>query len=163
MIFYDYTDILDSTLDEAMQLIHKDLHDKHDDIEREMKRIQQHQEEITRYRKDLVRMQSQLDMYLYSLSNIQNDHLDDMKAHETKTFRNLEKMKENKKRHGLFKSRFDKYRKAIGVETRLVELKSKIKSAWKRDEIWAGIRDWGFLSILLFLLVIASFIALADF
>ncbi|KAI7889414.1 uncharacterized protein EV154DRAFT_514612 [Mucor mucedo] len=150
------------TLDEAMTLIHKDLCEKHDDIEREMKRIEYNKEEIRRYRENLIGMQAQLDMYLYSLVSIQNDHLTDMKAHENKSYRNAEKIKETKRRNAYLKSRFEKFRQAISIDTRLMELERKIAAACKRDEIWAKVRDL-ILSTLLILLVISSFIAMADF
>lgn len=142
-----------------MGLIHKDVSDKNDEILKQIKRIEMNKEEITKYKQDLVNMQSQLDISHYSLASLKSDHIPDMKTHQINAFKNADKMKENKKKNVMLKIGFDRYRKAISLDTRLLELESKIKAAWKSDEIWAGIRDWGFLSILLFSLVIASFIA----
>lgn len=151
-----------STLDEAMILIQEDIDAKNDEIMNQMKRIELNKEDISKYKSDLMNMQGQLDIYLYSLVGIKNDHLADMKTHQINAYRNADKMKENKKKNVLLKIRFDRYRKGISLDTRLLELESKIKAAWKSDEIWAGIRDWGFLSILLISLIIVSFIAWQD-
>lgn len=127
-------------------MINKDISDKTDDIYKQMKRIEINKDEITRYKQDLVNMQKQLDFFQYSLVSIRSDHLNDMLSHQANTLINTEKLKENKKKNAILKSRFDRYRKAISIDTRLFELEKKIKAAWRRDDIWAGIRDWGFLS-----------------
>ncbi len=112
-----------------------------------MKRIEINRDEITRYKQDIFNMQKQLDFFHSSLVSIRSeDHVNDMLSHQANTMTNIEKLKENKKRNAFLKSRFDRYRKAISIDTKLFELEKKIKAAWKRDEIWAGIRDWGFLS-----------------
>ncbi|GAA5799797.1 hypothetical protein HPULCUR_005215 [Helicostylum pulchrum] len=134
-------------------LINKDVSNKTDEILKQMKRIEYYQEEITQYKEDLMNMQKQFDIYQYSLSSIQGDHLPEMKSHEFNAMKNTEKMKETKRKNMVLKGRFDKYRKAMSLDTRLIELEKKIKQAWKRDEIWVGIRDWGLLSILLFSLL----------
>ncbi|KAI8083918.1 hypothetical protein BDF21DRAFT_253549 [Thamnidium elegans] len=142
------------TFDIAISLINKDVSNKTDEILKQMKRIEFYQEEITQYKQDLINMQKQFDIYRYSLTSIKLDHLPDMNSHQFNAQKNTEKMKETKRKNIALKGRFDKYRKAMSLETRLIELEKKIKQAWKRDEIWVGIRDWGLLSILLFFLVI---------
>jgi uncharacterized secreted protein with C-terminal beta-propeller domain len=113
---------------------------------KQMKRIEINKDEITKYKQDLLNMQKQLDFFHYSLTSLKADHIPDMLTHQLNATKNTEKLRENKKKNVLLKSRFDRYRKAISLDTRLFELEKKINAAWRRDEIWAGIRDWGFLS-----------------
>lgn len=144
-----------------------------------MKRIEINKDEITKYKQDLLNMQKQLDFFHYSLGALRSDHLSDMFTHEANALKNTNTLREHRKRNDILKSRFDRYRKVISIDTRFFELEKKIKAAWRRDEIWAGIRDWGLLSgkwlrsyvvcvydahllfdvVILLTLVIASFIA----
>ncbi|KAI9255554.1 hypothetical protein BY458DRAFT_519962 [Sporodiniella umbellata] len=99
-------------------------------------------------------MQAEWDQVKISL-----DRLPSMKVHEANLWENQEKMVDNQKKNRLQTQRFNNYRKQINIETRLLELEKKIAIAWKRDEISAGIRDWGFLSILILGLLAVSFTA----
>ncbi|KAG1449152.1 hypothetical protein G6F56_008732 [Rhizopus delemar] len=103
-------------------------------------------------------MEEQTENDLQSLRSGLNN-FPEMRIHEASMLEGKERIKQNQKRNKVQKARFDKYRKMINIETRLLELKKKIKVAWKRDEISAGIRDWGFLSILVICLVIISLTA----
>jgi hypothetical protein len=88
-------------------------------------------------------MQTQFDSIHYTLHSLQKDNLQDMKQQAERIHENESKIRSNKKRNSTQRYRFEKYRKGISVETRLSELDKKIKAAYRRDEIWAGIRDWG--------------------
>ena len=143
------------TFDVAIGLIQKDISDKTDDIHKQIKRIEINKDEITRYKHDLLNMQKQLDFFHYSLTLLKTDLVPDMLQHEIKANENKNTILDHRKQNLLLKSRFLKYRKAISIDTRLSELETKIKAAWKRDEIWAAIRDWGFSSLFVITLVIA--------
>ncbi|CAO3633575.1 unnamed protein product [Mucor hiemalis] len=167
------------TFDVAIGLINKEITDKTDEVYKQMKRIEINKDEITKYKQDLLNMQKQLDFFHYSLGALRSDHLSDMFTHEANALKNTNTLREHRKRNDILKSRFDRYRKVISIDTRFFELEKKIKAAWRRDEIWAGIRDWGLLSgkwlrsyvvcvydahllfdvVILLTLVIASFIA----
>lgn len=147
------------TFDVAIGLINKEITDKTDEVYKQMKRIEINKDEITKYKQDLLNMQKQLDFFHYSLSALRSDHLSDMFTHEANALKNTDTLREHRNRNVVLKSRFDRYRKVISIDTRFFELEKKIKAAWRRDEIWAGIRDWGLLSVILLTLVIASFLA----
>lgn len=117
-----------------------------DAIEKEMKKITIKQEEIIKYQDECQWMQAQMDAIHYSISALLKDNIPEMKSVKERVIENEQKVRINKKKNSMQKYRFEKYRKAISIETRLFELEKKIKAAWRRDEIWAGIRDWGFLS-----------------
>jgi translation elongation factor EF-4 len=129
-----------------MNFINQQIIDKNDSIIQQIKRIEINKEEISKYKQDLYNMQKQLDFFHYSLTSLKSEHVPDMSSHQFNAIKNTEKLKDDKKRNVLIKARFDRYRKAISFDTRLVALENKIQAAWRRDEIWAGIRDWGFLS-----------------
>lgn len=148
-----------------------------DAIEKEMKKIMIKQEEITKYQEECQWMKTQMDAIHYSISTLLKENIPDMRSVKERVIENEQKVRINKKKNSMQKYRFEKYRKAISIETRLLELEKKIKAAWRRDEIWAGIRDWGFLTgkqamlqafvndrlteilVLLFFFLVASIIA----
>lgn len=141
----------------AIQLMHKDVLNQWNEISKQKKRIEINQEEMERYKQDLINMQKQLDVYHDSLGSIRQEHFSEMKSHQLNTNKTTDKIKETKKKNMILRSRFDKYRKTMSLETRLIELEKKIQAAWKRDEIWVGIRDWGLLSLLLFSFLICLY------
>lgn len=141
----------------AIQLMHKDVLNQWNEISKQKKRIEINQEEMERYKQDLINMQKQLDIYHDSLGSIRQEHFSEMKSHQLNTNKTTDKIKETKKKNMILRSRFDKYRKTMSLETRLIELEKKIQAAWKRDEIWVGIRDWGLLSLLLFSFLICLY------
>ncbi|KAI8059957.1 uncharacterized protein B0P05DRAFT_574824 [Gilbertella persicaria] len=133
------------SMDHALGLLHHHVQTMQDNIEKEIKRIRVYQEDIVKYREHMILMDTQLDTMHYSLTMMHKD-IPEMKAQKERVQENEIKVRSNQKKHNIQKHRFEKYRKAISIDTRLVELKKKIDAAWKRDEIWASIRDWGLLS-----------------
>ncbi|KAG2215821.1 hypothetical protein INT46_007444 [Mucor plumbeus] len=147
------------SMQDAIVYINQDIERMQDAIEKEMKKITIKQEEIIKYEDECKLMQIQMDAIHYSISGLLKDNIPEMKAIRERVIENEQKVRLNKKKNNMQKYRFEKYRKAISIETRLIELEKKIEAAWKRDEIWAAIRDWGFLSVLLLSFTIASIIA----
>lgn len=133
-------------MQDAIVYINQDIERMQDAIEKEMKKITIKQEEIIKYEDECKLMQIQMDAIHYSISGLLKDNIPEMKAIRERVIENEQKVRLNKKKNNMQKYRFEKYRKAISIETRLIELEKKIEAAWKRDEIWAAIRDWGFLS-----------------
>jgi hypothetical protein len=133
-------------MQDAIVYINQDIERIQDAIEKEMKKITIKQEEIIKYEDECKLMQIQMDTIHYSISGLLKDNIPEMKAIRERVIENEQKVRLNKKKNNMQKYRFEKYRKAISIETRLIELEKKIEAAWKRDEIWAAIRDWGFLS-----------------
>lgn len=131
---------------EAIELTEKDVVDIMNAIEYQSKRIEIAKEEISFYTSSLNTVNEQMEINLQMIKSSLKNNIPEMKSHQANIRENKEKMKYNRKRNLMQKARFDKYRKVINIETRLFELEKKIKVAWKRDEISAGIRDWGFLS-----------------
>ncbi|CAO3619533.1 unnamed protein product [Mucor fragilis] len=147
------------SIQEAIVYINQDNERMQDAIEKEMKKIMIKQEEITKYQEECQWMKTQMDAIHYSISTLLKENIPDMRSVKERVIENEQKVRINKKKNSMQKYRFEKYRKAISIETRLLELEKKIKAAWRRDEIWAGIRDWGFLTVLLFFFLVASIIA----
>ena len=133
-------------MQDAIVYINQDIERMQDAIEKEMKKMTIKQEEVIKYEDECKWMQTQMDAIHYSISGLLKDNIPEMKAIRERVVENEQKVRLNKKKNIMQKYRFEKYRKAISIETRLIELEKKIKAAWRRDEIWAGIRDWGFLS-----------------
>ncbi|KAI9469091.1 MAG: hypothetical protein EXX96DRAFT_103711 [Benjaminiella poitrasii] len=152
-------------MDIAVDLMKDNINSIQDEIEKELKKIEIKQQEIISYEQELSLMQSQLDTFHYSLTTSRDILLRDMTGmREGSLAENEMTIKLNKKRYHVQRHRLLKYYNknnsvSGNIEIRLFELEKKIKAVWRRDEIWAGIRDWGFLSILLFLLIIATFLA----
>lgn len=141
-------------MDKAIDVMRSDIELLSDEIEKEIKKINMNQEEIMKYREEFILMQTQFDTIQYTLNSLAKDNLPDMKQQSERIHENDAKVRQNKKRNSVQKYRFEKYRKGISIETRLSELDKKIKAAYRRDEIWAGIRDWGsFIVILLFMII----------
>lgn len=133
-------------MQDAIVYINQDIERMQDAIEKEMKKITIKQEEIVKYEDECKWMQTQMNAIHYSISGLLKDNIPEMKAIRERVNENEQIVRLNKKKNNMQKYRFEKYRKAISIETRLIELEKKIEAAWRRDEIWAGIRDWGFLS-----------------
>jgi predicted RNA binding protein with dsRBD fold (UPF0201 family) len=131
-------------MDKAIDFIKNDIESIQDDIEREIRKITLSQEEIIKYQQEFEWMQTQLDSTRYSLASIMKENLIVMKLHKERALENKLKIQENKNKNTAQKHRFEKYRRAITIETRLFELEKKITAAWRRDEIWAQMRDLGF-------------------
>lgn len=115
-------------------------------IENETKRIQGYQEEITHYGNQCAWMDNQLNSTHASLYLFYRDTMPQMKAQRERMIQNELKVRIHQKKHIVQKQRFERYRKVMSIDTRLAELKKKIQVAWKQDEVWLGIRDWGLLS-----------------
>lgn len=132
-------------MEQTIELHQKDIQSIQDRIEYEKRRIEIKKEEIMYFIHSLNNMNEQIENYSQSMKSILHNNLPLMKAHQSNIIDNSDKLKYNRKKNLLQKARFDKYRKTINAETRLLELEKKIKIVWKRDEIYAGIRDWGFI------------------
>lgn len=132
-------------MEQTIELHQKDIQSIQDRIEYEKRRIEVKKEEIMYFIHSLNNMNEQIENYSQSMKSILHNNLPLMKAHQSNIIDNSDKLKYNRKKNLLQKARFDKYRKTINAETRLLELEKKIKIVWKRDEIYAGIRDWGFI------------------
>lgn len=130
-------------MDKAIEVLRSDIELLQDEIEKEIKKIHLNQEEIMKYKEEFILMQTQFDTIQYTLNSLVKDNLQDMKQQAERIQDNEAKVRHNKKRNSIQQYRFEKYRKGISIETRLSELDKKIKAAYRRDEIWAGIRDWG--------------------
>ncbi|ORE11514.1 hypothetical protein BCV72DRAFT_324417 [Rhizopus microsporus var. microsporus] len=133
------------TMEQTIELHQRDIQSIQDRIEYEKRRIEIKKEEIMYFIHSLNNMNEQIENYSQSIKSILHNNLPLMKAHQSNIIDNNDKLKYNRKKNLLQKARFDKYRKTINAETRLLELEKKIKIVWKRDEIYAGIRDWGFI------------------
>ena len=132
-------------MEQAIELHQKDIQSIQDRIEYEKRRIEIKKEEIMYFIHSLNNINEQIENYSQSMKSILHNNLPLMKAHQSTIIDNSDKLKYNRKKNLLQKARFDKYRKTINAETSLLELDKKIKIVWKRDEIYAGIRDWGFI------------------
>ncbi|KAG1170476.1 hypothetical protein G6F70_007693 [Rhizopus microsporus] len=146
------------TMEQAIELHQKDIQSIQDRIEYEKRRIEIKKEEIMYFIHSLNNINEQIENYSQSMKSILHNNLPLMKAHQSTIIDNSDKLKYNRKKNLLQKARFDKYRKTINAETRLLELEKKIKIVWKRDEIYAGIRDWGFIVVFILSLLFSCFI-----
>ncbi|KAI7904531.1 uncharacterized protein BX663DRAFT_550205 [Cokeromyces recurvatus] len=152
------------SLDEAVYFMKNNIESIQDEIEREMIKIRLKQEEIIRYTDDLDFIQSQLESLQYTLTTNKDLLLRDMVLQrESSLVKNEMKIKANKKRYYLQIQRLLKYYNRNNtiidnVDRCLVQLERKIKNTYKRDEVWTSIRDWGFLTVLLFSLIIMTFL-----
>lgn len=134
------------TMEAAIQLMNKEILNKTDEIYKQMKRIDINKDQITNYKESLLNMQKQMEFIQVTLSTVKTDHIGDMLKHEANARKNLEILKEHRKKNVLLKGRFDKYRKVISIESRLMEVRKKIDLAVKRDEMWGFIHGYAFYS-----------------
>ncbi|OBZ91728.1 hypothetical protein A0J61_00183 [Choanephora cucurbitarum] len=153
-----YTPDASITLPEALDGLRQTIQILYDKIEYETNRIHMYQEEMARYRDQCGWMDSQLDAIHSSFDLFYRDTMPEMKAQRERMIQNELKVRIHQKKHKTQKQRFERYRKAMSIDTRLTELKKKIQVAWKQDEVWLGIRDWGLLSVILIVLMVTTFV-----
>ncbi|KAI8332761.1 hypothetical protein BD560DRAFT_415259 [Blakeslea trispora] len=145
------------SLPEALDGLKAQIETLYQQIENETKRIQGYQEEITHYGNQCAWMDNQLNSTHASLYLFYRDTMPQMKAQRERMIQNELKVRIHQKKHIVQKQRFERYRKVMSIDTRLAELKKKIQVAWKQDEVWLGIRDWGLLSIIFIVVMTTIF------
>ncbi|KAI8638088.1 hypothetical protein BD408DRAFT_447104 [Parasitella parasitica] len=147
------------SVQDAIVYINEDIELIQNGIEMEIKRIIAKQQEIMEYQDKCHWMHTQMDAIYYSILGILRDNIPEMISIAERMVENEQKVKLNKKKNSLQKHRFEKHRKTMNFDTRLAELRKKTRAVWRRDKIWNGIRDWGFLILFLFAFVNAATVA----
>ncbi|KAI8987817.1 hypothetical protein BDF20DRAFT_290837 [Mycotypha africana] len=141
-----------------------------DQIEKELSNIRLYRESILHYSNSLnVLYQENLSEQLYDQTLLQQAAplLQEMRDIREKIItENTLKIQLYRKCNESSLARFERRyynnsnsKKQIDLEERFRELDTRIKLAYKRHEIWSGIRDWGLFSILLVTFILAGFLA----